>query len=63
LKAAAAGEVNAFFVSPGSVYGQSKDFIGSSSAGVFTSWMTGNITQLGYSPYIGEGSFCFPDRK
>ena len=63
LAAAAKGEVNALFVCPGGIYGQSADHIGASigaaaakAAGVWVLWTLKNVTELGFSPYVGPGT-------
>ncbi|KAK4691689.1 hypothetical protein P7C71_g5361, partial [Lecanoromycetidae sp. Uapishka_2] len=63
LKAAAAGDVNAFFVCPGGIYGNSSNHLGRSvgdksaeAAGVWVLWNTENVAGLGFSPFVGEGT-------
>ena len=63
LAAAAKGEVNALFVCPGGIYGQSANHIGLSigaaaakAAGVWVLWNLKNVETLGFSPYIGPGT-------
>ena len=63
LAAAAKGNVNALFVCPGGIYGQSADHIGASAgaaaakaAGVWVSWSLNNVKTLGFSPYVGPGT-------
>ena len=65
LKAASAGIVNGFIVCPGGIYGLgSKNAVVDGtvppSLGVWATWMVQNITNLGFSPYIGEGTAMFP---
>ena len=67
LNAATAGDVNAFFVSPGGIYGASANHVGlrtgAASAlapGVWVGWMLQNIETLGFSPYVGNGTGIFP---
>jgi hypothetical protein len=69
LRAAANGEVNAYFVCPVGVYGSSKDHIAHSAgptgakyantAGIWANWMMDNVTELGFSPYVGPGTSVF----
>ena len=63
LKAAAKGQVNAFFVTPTGIYGNSTNHIGrsvgaaaASAAGVWVKWSLDNVEALGFSPYIGSGT-------
>ena len=63
LAAAAKGEVNAFIVCPGGIYGQSANHVGLSTgaaaakaAGVWVLWNLKNVETLGFSPYIGPGT-------
>ena len=65
LKAASAGIVNGFIVCPGGIYG-----LGSENAvtrgttapslGVWATWMVQNVINLGFSPYVGQGTAIFP---
>ncbi|MCJ1278759.1 hypothetical protein MMC21_006577 [Puttea exsequens] len=64
--AAAEGKVNALFVCPGGIYGQSTDHIGVSigaaaakAAGVWVLWSLNNVKTLGFSPYVGPGTSIF----
>jgi hypothetical protein len=59
LDAADAGKLKAFFASPVGVYGKSKSDLSVDSQGVWVKWMIGNSSQLGYSPYIGDGTAVF----
>jgi nucleoside-diphosphate-sugar epimerase len=67
INAAAKGEVNAYIVCPGAVYGTSKDHFAlraktpegqryARSLGVWTQWMFDNIVAHGYSPWVGPGT-------
>lgn len=63
LAAAAKGEVNAFFVCPGGIYGTSTNHIGltvgaasAKAPGVWVLWNLENIQELGFSPYVGPGT-------
>lgn len=65
LKAASAGIINAFIVCPGGIYGLGSqnaviDGTTAPSLGVWATWMVQNVTNLGFSPYIGEGTAVFP---
>lgn len=66
FKAATAGEVNAYFVCPGGVYGHSPDHIGRSvgaasafTTGVWADYMFRNVEDLGFGAYVGEGTSLF----
>jgi nucleoside-diphosphate-sugar epimerase len=69
LQAAAAGELIAFFVCPGGIYGASSNHIGLSARsaglsyaqtpGVWAGWQLQNVATLGFSPYVGPGSSVF----
>ena len=63
LAAAAKGEVNAFFVCPGGIYGTSANHLGLSvgaasakAPGVWVLWCLQNVQDLGFSPYVGPGT-------
>ncbi len=63
LAAAAKGEVNAFFVCPGGIYGISSNHIGlpvgaasAKAPGVWVLWNLENVQELGFSPYVGPGT-------
>ena len=63
LAAAAKGEVNAFFVCPGGIYGTSTNHIGltigaasAKAPGVWVLWNMENVQDLGFSPYVGPGT-------
>ena len=63
LAAAAKGVVNALFVCPGGIYGQSADHIGlrtgaaaGRAAGVWVQWNLANVQTLGFPPYVGPGT-------
>ena len=56
LKAAAAGDVNAYIVCPVGIHGIGKTDIRINSRGVLMTGMIKNVTSLGYSPYIGDGT-------
>lgn len=63
LAAAARGEVNAFFVCPGGIYGTSSNHIGltvgaasAKAPGVWVLWNLENVQELGFSPYVGPGT-------
>ena len=63
LAAAAKGEVNAFFVCPGGIYGTSANHLGLSvgaasakAPGVWVLWNLQNVQDLGFSPYVGPGT-------
>ena len=65
LKAASAGIVNGFIICPGGIYGLGAenavtDDTAAPSLGVWASWTVQNISSLGFSPYIGEGTAVFP---
>ena len=66
LKAAASGYANALFVCPAGIYGTSTNHIGRSvgaksafAPGVWVSWSLENVTELGFSPYIGDGTAIY----
>ena len=66
LEAAAEGYVNALFVSPGGIYGVSANHIGIAAGaasalapGVWVAWMMDNVANLGFSPYVGDGTAVF----
>ena len=66
LAAAAKGEVNAFFVCPGGIYGTSANHLGLSvgaasarAPGVWVLWNLQNVQDLGFSPYVGPGTSIF----
>ena len=66
IKAANRGEVNAYFVCPGGVYGHSVDHIGRAvgvasayAPGVWVDYMLRNIEQIGFGPYVGDGTSVF----
>ena len=53
-------------VCPAGIYGNSAHHIGRSvgsassrAAGVWTEWMLRNVTEKGFSPYVGEGTSVF----
>ena len=63
LAAAAKGEVNAFFVCPGGIYGTSTNHLGltvgaasAKAPGVWVLWNLENVQELGFSPYVGPGT-------
>ena len=65
LEASAKGDVNAFFVCPGGIYGTSSNHIGlaidggaanKSPLGVWVLWNLENVQELGFSPYVGPGT-------
>ena len=63
LAAAAKGEVKAFFVCPGGIYGTSANHLGLSvgapaakAPGVWVLWNIQNVQDLGFSPYVGPGT-------
>ena len=63
LAAAAKGQVNAFFVCPGGIYGTSGNHLGrtvgaasAKAPGVWVLWNLENIQDLGFSPYVGPGT-------
>ena len=63
LAAASKGEVNALFVCPGGIYGQSANHVGAKigataakAPGVWVSWSINNVQTLGFSPYVGPGT-------
>jgi nucleoside-diphosphate-sugar epimerase len=65
FKAASAGIINGFVVCPGGIYGLGSENAVTNgttapSLGVWASWMVENIINLGFSPYIGEGTAVFP---
>ena len=65
LKAASAGVVNGFIICPGGIYGLGSkndvtDGTSPPSLGVWATWMVQNVTNLGFSPYVGEGTAVFP---
>jgi nucleoside-diphosphate-sugar epimerase len=65
LKAASAGILNAFIVCPGGIYGLGSDNAVTNgttepSIGIWARWMVENVINLGFSPYIGEGTAVFP---
>ena len=68
IAAGAAGVCNVFILAPSGVYGLSKDHPGNhispkhasaSAPGVWMDWMLRNITNLGFSPYVNEGTSIF----
>jgi nucleoside-diphosphate-sugar epimerase len=66
FQAAAAGILNAYFVCPAAIYGNSANHIGltaSSSSGmapgVWIDYMIKNIETLGFGAYVGEGTSVF----
>jgi nucleoside-diphosphate-sugar epimerase len=64
FKAASAGTLNAFIVCPGGIYGLGSenavtDGNAEPSLGIWARWMVENVTDLGFSPYIGEGTAVF----
>lgn len=70
FRAAATGDVNAYFVCPGGIYGASSDHIArrsedplakgfANAPGVWVKWMVENVENLGHSPYVGEGTSVF----
>lgn len=71
LREASLGQVNAYFVSPGGVYGSSRQHIAinadsaearryASARGVWVGWMFNNISERGFSPYVGPGTSVMP---
>ena len=66
FQAAARGEVNALFVCPGAIYGNSTNHIGltvraasAQAPGVWLLWNMENIEAAGFSPYVGPGTSVF----
>lgn len=59
LKAAEKGTFNAAIISPVGIHGLGKTDIRTKSLGAIINWTTQNATQLGFSPYIGDGSAVF----
>lgn len=74
LDAAVQGMVNAYFVTPGGIYGASEQHVArravnegvteakryAEATGVWFGWMLSNITDYGFSPYVGPGTSLFP---
>ena len=66
FQAAARGEVNALFVCPGAIHGNSANHIGltvgaasAQAPGVWLLWNMENIASHGFSPYVGPGTSVF----
>jgi nucleoside-diphosphate-sugar epimerase len=69
ISAASKGEVNAYFICPTGIIGQSKNHFArqagaagakyANTPGVWAGWMMDSVSELGFSPYVGQGSSVF----